>query len=170
MTVKVGSRRITRHSEPYVRNLNEKYMTSEQITLNNLDETKSFADDFAKRIQSGDVLALCGDLGSGKTTFTQCLYEFLGGDPDYLVTSPTFTLLQEYPISLGTLHHLDLYRLDSFQDLVTSDLLYCFDPEGISIVEWADKFTEIKDYIAWKLEFKIVDQDIRQCTFTKIKP
>lgn len=88
--------------------------------------------------QAGGVIALVGDLGAGKTTFTQGFCTGVGGIDPESVSSPTFVLLQHYPGRL-TVHHFDVYRLESleqFWDLGPSE--YC-QGEGIALVEWADR-------------------------------
>jgi tRNA threonylcarbamoyladenosine biosynthesis protein TsaE len=89
----------------------------------------------APRLAAGDVVLLYGDLGAGKTAFVRGLVEGLGGDPGE-VTSPTFTLIQEYRGRL-TLHHVDLYRLSTreAEDLGLDEL----PAEGVVAIEWADR-------------------------------
>jgi tRNA threonylcarbamoyladenosine biosynthesis protein TsaE len=89
----------------------------------------------APRLRAGDVVLLYGDLGAGKTAFVRGLVEGLGGDPGE-VTSPTFTLIQEYRGRL-TLHHVDLYRLSAREadDLGLDEL----PGEGVVAIEWADR-------------------------------
>jgi len=88
--------------------------------------------------QEGGVIALVGDLGAGKTTFTQGFCAGVGGIDPESVSSPTFVLLQHYPGRL-TVHHFDVYRLESleqFWDLGPSE--YC-QGDGVALVEWADR-------------------------------
>ena len=88
--------------------------------------------------QAGGVIALVGDLGAGKTTFTQGFCAGVGGIDTESVSSPTFVLLQHYPGRL-TVHHFDVYRLESleqFWDLGPSE--YC-QGDGVALVEWADR-------------------------------
>lgn len=88
--------------------------------------------------RAGGVIALVGDLGAGKTTFTQGFCAGVGGIDPESVSSPTFVLLQHYPGRL-TVHHFDVYRLESleqFWDLGPSE--YC-QGDGVALVEWADR-------------------------------
>lgn len=117
------------------------------------DETKEFAKELVQTFKGGIVLALKGDLGSGKTTFVQGLAEGLGLEQS--ITSPTFILLREYPLpelnpkglDIQTLYHLDFYRLENKgleDELFNLGLPEVFlNPKGLSVVEWADKYPSI---------------------------
>ncbi|WNS80389.1 tRNA (adenosine(37)-N6)-threonylcarbamoyltransferase complex ATPase subunit type 1 TsaE [Domibacillus sp. DTU_2020_1001157_1_SI_ALB_TIR_016] len=101
-------------------------------TLNNLEEMSAFASALADTLRPGDVLLLEGDLGAGKTTFTQHLAKALGVTKN--VNSPTFTIIKEYE---GTypLYHMDVYRLgEESEDLGFDEYFY---GNGITVVEWA---------------------------------
>ena len=89
--------------------------------------------------QAGDVFLLSGELGAGKTCLTQGILWGLGGD-EY-ARSPTFVLICEYPARL-TLHHMDLYRLDSIDEIIDLGLDDYFLGDGVCVVEWAEKGLE----------------------------
>lgn len=99
------------------------------------------AREFAPLLRKGDVCLLEGEMGSGKTFFTTHVYEALGGDPR-AVTSPSYSLVNEYPIKEGTLYHVDLYRLNGMleEDDVSQDSWMA--PEGFSFIEWAGRFPD----------------------------
>jgi tRNA threonylcarbamoyladenosine biosynthesis protein TsaE len=101
-------------------------------------ETEQAGERFAAGLASGDVVLLYGDLGAGKTAFVRGMSRGLGADPDD-VSSPTFTIVQEYTGTNATLYHVDLYRLEpaEIEDLGLDDLI-----EGGNIVaiEWADRW------------------------------
>lgn len=137
-----------------------------RIISKSLAETEKIAADFSKKLKWGDVLGLCGDLGSGKTTFVRALFEALEGDPSYFVNSPTFTLLQEYPTSKGLLHHFDLYRLNSFAEWAQLDFEDFF-KNGISAIEWADKFKEFLELLTYQIDFKFMGPYEREITINK---
>jgi len=101
-------------------------------------ETSAAGEDLARTLKAGDVVLLYGDLGAGKTAFVRGMARGLGADPDE-VSSPTFTIVQEYGGSGPTLYHVDLYRLepDEIDDLGLDDLV-C--GKGIVAVEWADRW------------------------------
>ena len=102
-------------------------------------ETFEFARTIAAGLRPGDLLALCGDLGAGKTHFVKGLAAGLGGDMDH-VTSPTFTLINEYSDCRPPLFHFDLYRLESEDELLRIGLDEYLESGGILVLEWADKF------------------------------
>jgi tRNA threonylcarbamoyladenosine biosynthesis protein TsaE len=98
------------------------------------------------------VIFLLGELGSGKTIFVQGLAHGLGVPPEEYITSPSFTIVKEYPGRLP-LYHIDLYRLNAdldLEDLGLSELLY---GEGVAAVEWADRLPT--DPTAERLEIRI---------------
>ncbi|MBI1910330.1 MAG: tRNA (adenosine(37)-N6)-threonylcarbamoyltransferase complex ATPase subunit type 1 TsaE [Deltaproteobacteria bacterium] len=101
-------------------------------------ETRQFAANLAKKMKPGTVLALIGDLGSGKTTFVQGLAEGLGISKKYYVNSPTFTLINEYEGKIP-LFHFDLYRLGSVKELADLGFEEYLEKNGIVVVEWAEK-------------------------------
>src|SRR5574342_1334612 len=101
------------------------------------DDTKKFAKRLASQLKPGDVIALEGDLGAGKTTFTKGLAE--GLDIKKNVNSPTFTIIKEYQGTMP-LYHMDVYRLeDSYEDLGFDEY---FEGNGITVVEWAHLIQE----------------------------
>jgi tRNA threonylcarbamoyladenosine biosynthesis protein TsaE len=102
-------------------------------------ETFAHGRSFAAPLRKGDVIALCGELGAGKTHFVKGLAEGLGCDPD-AVTSPTFTLINEYTGGRMPLFHFDLYRLESEDELLRVGLDDYLEDDGVVVIEWADKF------------------------------
>jgi len=100
-----------------------------------VDETQAVGAAVAATVRAGDVLLLVGDLGAGKTAFTQGFARALGvEDP---VTSPTFTLVHEYAGRLR-IHHLDVYRLDRLGELADLGLSELLDDGGVTLIEWGD--------------------------------
>lgn len=97
--------------------------------------TAAFASRIAANLRPGAVLALYGDLGSGKTCFVQGLAIALNITTP--VTSPTYTLVHEYR-SNPPLYHMDLYRITGPDDLYTLGLDEYFEGDGITVIEWAD--------------------------------
>ncbi len=92
----------------------------------------------ADSLHRGDVLALSGDLGAGKTHFVKGLAAGLGATVS--VTSPTFTLIHEYPGGRLPLYHFDFYRLDDEDEALKIGLDEYLDGEGVCVIEWAEKF------------------------------
>ncbi len=112
--------------------------TIQRITLNTSspEQTQSVGRILGAHAQAGDVFLLSGDLGAGKTCLTQGILWGLGGD-EY-ARSPTFVLICEYPARL-TLYHMDLYRIDSLDEIIDLGLDDYFLGDGVCVVEWAEK-------------------------------
>ena len=104
-------------------------------------ETEAAARKFAATLRAGEVVALEGDLGAGKTSFTKGIVAGLGSP--LAVTSPTFTLVHEYGGGSCPIFHFDFYRLNDANEARALALNDYFFSEGISIVEWADRFREV---------------------------
>ena len=103
----------------------------------NSEETSNLAERLAQLLQPGDVIALEGDLGAGKTTFTKGLAK--GLEVKKTVNSPTFTIIKEYNGRLP-LYHMDVYRVaDAFEDLGFDEY---FEGDGVTVVEWAHLIEE----------------------------
>ena len=97
----------------------------------------------AAALRGGEAVALVGELGAGKTTFVAGLVEALGGGA---ASSPTFSLLNEYPGGRLIVWHCDLYRIERERELAELGLDDVIgDPRGVLIVEWADKFAVLPD-------------------------
>ena len=101
-------------------------------------ETSQVGESFARTLGPGDVVLLYGDLGAGKTAFVRGMARGAGANPDD-VSSPTFTIVQEYAAPSVTLYHVDLYRLESAEidDLGLEDLV---SGDGIVAIEWAERW------------------------------
>lgn len=112
----------------------------EQFISKGTEQTRDIARSFARRLRPGDVVGLVGELGAGKTCFVQGLADGLGCKLP--AASPTFTLLNVYPGPVP-LYHLDLYRIDSPGEALRAGLLEYFDGDGVSVVEWADRWPEL---------------------------
>jgi len=106
-----------------------------KVRTDNEGKTKALARAFAARLAAGDIVALIGDLGAGKTTFVQGLAEGLGIDGP--VTSPTFALVNQYSGRLP-LYHFDVYRLDHPSQLEDIGYEEYFYGDGVSVIEWAN--------------------------------
>lgn len=101
-----------------------------------VDETRQLGAALAELTRAGDLLLLAGDLGAGKTAFTQGLGRGLGVDEP--ITSPTFTLAREYQGTRLRLHHLDAYRMESMVEIFDVGLPELLDDEAVVVVEWGD--------------------------------
>ncbi len=130
------------------------------------DETAALAALVGQKVHEGTVLCLEGDLGAGKTLFVQSLARTLGVEGE--VTSPTFNLMNIYE-GICPIYHFDLYRLESEAELDEIGFYeYTDEPEGIVVIEWADKFPEAlpEDYVRIRLERLADEEDGRLCSIS----
>jgi tRNA threonylcarbamoyladenosine biosynthesis protein TsaE len=126
---------------------------------NSQDETEAIGRRLAEHIGVGSVLALKGDLGSGKTCFVKGLVAGLGSSAG--VTSPTFTILHEYRGGRLPVYHFDFFRVEDRQSVKGLGVDDYFFGDGISVIEWADRFPEfIPEQARWIL-FEIKSENQR---------
>ena len=126
---------------------------------NSPDETEAIGRRLAEHIGVGSVLALKGDLGSGKTSFVKGLVAGLGASAG--VTSPTFTILHEYQGGRLPVYHFDFFRVEDRQSVEGLGLDDYFFGDGLSVIEWADRFPEfIPEQARWIL-FEIESENQR---------
>ena len=115
-------------------------------------ETEAFGRELAGGIDKRDVIALQGELGAGKTQFVKGFVAGIGSNAT--VTSPTYTLIHEYSGGRMPVYHLDFFRIEDRQSAERLGLEDYFFGDGVSVVEWADKFPElIPDSARWVLFF-----------------
>lgn len=126
-------------------------------------ETIEFAARFAKSLKAGDVVALVGNLGSGKTTFTKGVAKGLSVKEYEYVNSPTFVLIKEYKGKIP-LYHFDLYRLDAVKDIEDLDADGYFFGKGITVIEWADKCKAFLPKRHIRIDFRIKGESEREIT------
>jgi tRNA threonylcarbamoyladenosine biosynthesis protein TsaE len=125
---------------------------SELMIKSELD-TREFGKELAKKLKPGDVVALIGDLGTGKTTLTKSIAEGLGITE--MITSPTFTIVQEYTEGRLPLYHFDVYRLCDLEEMYELGYEEYFFGQGVCVVEWADQIMEIipEDAIVIRIQY-----------------
>ncbi|MDR1691642.1 MAG: tRNA (adenosine(37)-N6)-threonylcarbamoyltransferase complex ATPase subunit type 1 TsaE [Rickettsiales bacterium] len=119
-------------------------------------EMQKFASRLARKFKAPTILALIGDLGTGKTTFARAFIKELVGQ-DTIVPSPTFTILQTYKKDDLVINHLDLYRLTEKEELIELDLQSLFD-KGITMIEWPQLATSFFPKNTIILNFFIQDE------------
>jgi len=113
-----------------------------EITTHNPEQTRALGRCIGQQLMRGITLRLYGNLGSGKTCFVQGLARGLAVTDDYDITSPTYTLINEYPGRLP-LFHIDLYRLGGSVDAETIGLWEIFgDDDAVAAVEWAERLPD----------------------------
>ena len=133
-----------------------------EIITNTPEETKNFAYKLASKLKGNEILSFYGDLGVGKTTFIRGLASFFG--LENLVSSPTFSLVNEYQNANAKIYHFDMYRIHSFEDLESTGFFDYLD-NGIFLIEWSENIEEHlpKNAIKIKIE-KINSEDGRIIT------
>ena len=112
-----------------------------EFRITGIEETERFGLALAETLKAGDVIALTGNLGAGKTTLTKAIAKGLGVQE--MVTSPTFTIVQEYRSGRLPLYHFDIYRLGDPDELFEIGYEDYFYGDGVCIVEWADQAEEL---------------------------
>ncbi len=128
------------------------------------EETISFAENFAKELKPNTVIALTGQLGAGKTTFTKGIAQALGVKEP--ITSPTFTLIQEYEGEQMPMFHMDLYRLESVEEFEMLGAEDYFFRNGITLIEWSEKAEEILPTNTIYIHFELNSQGNREINIT----
>ena len=135
-------------------------------TTDAVEATRRLAAAVAELARPGDVVVLAGDLGAGKTAFTQGFGAALGVDEP--ITSPTFTLVNRYEGRL-VLHHLDVYRLGRLEEVVDLGLAEFLDEDGVVLVEWGDTIAPILPADALEIRIALGDgDDDRRIEFTAV--
>ena len=144
---------------------------------NSIEETQKFAAGFAKKLKPGDITALYGSLGAGKTAFIQGLAKGLGFTGK--VFSPTFIFVRPYKISeqkagsgerksnIETLYHIDLYRLDKPTDLKSIGIgEFLAEPNSVSAIEWPEKIGKFLPKGATKIKIEVLGENKRKIILT----
>ena len=139
-----------------------------EIISNSATQTFEIARLIGEKLKNGDILALSGELGSGKTCFTKGLAKGLGVSDKYQITSPTFTLINEYPARCK-LYHFDVYRLNNYLEL--EDLGYdeYLSGDGVVVIEWAEKIANHIPPDSIFINFEYVDENSRKMIIRGLK-
>ena len=111
------------------------------VKLNSEEDTRSLGLEIADALEPGDVVALTGDLGTGKTALTKYIAEGLGVKEE--ISSPTFTIIKEYKSGRLPLYHFDVYRLGSGEELLDTGAEELLDGDGACVIEWADIVADV---------------------------
>ena len=126
------------------------------------EETFRIGRTLADGLEAGDVVALTGELGTGKTCLTQGIANGLGVPETYVVTSPTFTLINEYPGRKMDLYHLDVYRLTGCADLAEMGYDEYLSGRGVMVIEWAEKVLEAVPVDALFVVMTYLEENVRK--------
>jgi len=133
------------------------------IISNSPDETRQIASSFVSLLVRGDVIALTGELGAGKTQFVQGLAKGLGFQGT--VSSPTFTLIHEYTGGKLPLFHADFFRLDSLADALQIGIEDYLCADGVTAIEWAEKFPSLLPDNCFHVSLECLEEHRRRIVF-----
>ena len=124
-----------------------------RITLKSEEDTRALGLSIADAAEAGDVVALIGDLGTGKTALTRYIAEGLGVRET--ISSPTFTIVKEYKSGRLPLYHFDVYRLGSGEELLDIGAEDMLDGDGLCVIEWADIVSDVlpEESLVIKIEY-----------------
>ena len=133
----------------------------EKIT-HSAEETIEFAKEIGSRLKKGDIVAYTGGLGAGKTTFTRGLAMGLGMEDN--VTSPTFSLVNEYHSKDISLYHFDMYRIMGADDLETTGFYDYSTDDSVFAIEWSENISEELPDNAVIINIERIDDNSRRIT------
>lgn len=128
-------------------------------------ETAAIGIKLAGRLGPGDVVALTGELGSGKTCLVKGIAAGLGVTQE--VTSPTFTIIHEYRGGRLPVFHVDLYRLDNAQQAVAIGLEDVIASDGVTIIEWAEKAAPLLPARTQRFDLRITGESEREISWSR---
>ncbi len=131
----------------------------QKLVSNNESQTMDFAHSFGKSLAVGDCIALTGNLGTGKTVISKAICKSLGYEGE--VTSPTYSLVQEYPMN-PPLIHLDLYRVPQNPDWDEIGIDHYLNGDKICLVEWAEKMEGYFESFNYWIEITRLDENSRE--------
>jgi len=132
-----------------------------QITTHSAAETQNLGQTLGTAIHQAIIIALTGDLGSGKTAFVQGLAKGLDVSEKYYITSPTFTLINEYP-GRHPLFHVDLYRIEHLPELEEIGLDEVLQGDAVIAIEWAEKLSGDRLSNHLELRLTIIGENTRR--------
>ncbi|MCE2413631.1 tRNA (adenosine(37)-N6)-threonylcarbamoyltransferase complex ATPase subunit type 1 TsaE [Candidatus Poribacteria bacterium] len=137
-------------SQREMENRNETFKTESP------EETQILGEKLGKTLKRGDVIALVGDLGTGKTCLTQGIARGVGIARDEVVNSPSYILINEYNGTIP-IYHIDLYRLENRAEIAELGLSEYIDGDGICIIEWAERITDSLPETCIKIQITLAD-------------
>ena len=135
------------------------------MTSRSPEDTIKLGEAVGRAVTGRLIIALMGNLGSGKTVFVQGLARGLAIPKGFMITSPSYTLINEYPGRVP-LFHADLYRLNTAMDIESTGLLDTLDTQGVLAIEWAERIREGELAEDMRIHFDIGEDDIRVITVT----
>lgn len=136
-----------------------------RLETHSAEETRKLGRFLGERLVPGSVVALYGDLGSGKTCLAQGIARGLDVPEQVPVTSPTYTFINEYPGRIP-LYHMDLYRVTGPSDLEEIGFYECLHGQGASLIEWACRLEPRDLYDHLRVDFASPAESVRSLTFS----
>lgn len=136
-----------------------------EITTDSVESTKRLGEKIGSLVNIRTVFALTGELGSGKTSFVQGLAKGIDVPDNYYITSPSFTLINEYP-GRYRLFHIDLYRIEDSNDFENIGLYEVLEENGVIAIEWADKLSEELLSECVTIQLEISNENSRKISIT----
>ena len=134
------------------------------MTFYSEEETYNWAVEFGKSLKPGDMVALYGNLGAGKTVMSRGICKGLGFEGS--VCSPTYTILHEYPND-PPLFHFDLYRLEPGAELYEVGFDHDYLSRGVTLIEWPERLDGQTYDVTYKINIEIVSENVREVTVEK---
>ena len=141
-------------------------MEEKKIVIKNEEETKKFGENLCEKLTAGSIVALTGDLGTGKTTLTKAIAAGLGVTD--VITSPTFNIVKQYDSGRLPLYHFDVYRIGDVDEMYEIGYEEYFFGDGVCVIEWADLIEEIIPDDAVRIEIEYGEKEgerIYRCIF-----
>ena len=141
-------------------------MEEKKIVIKNEEETKKFGEKLCEKLTAGSIVALTGDLGTGKTTLTKAIAAGLGVTD--VITSPTFNIVKQYDSGRLPLYHFDVYRIGDVDEMYEIGYEEYFFGDGVCVIEWVDLIEEIIPDDAVRIEIEYGEKEgerIYRCMF-----
>ena len=141
-------------------------MEEKKIVIKNEEETKKFGEKLCEKLTAGSIVALTGDLGTGKTTLTKAIAAGLGVTD--VITSPTFNIVKQYDSGRLPLYHFDVYWIGDVDEMYEFGYEEYFFGDGVCVIEWADLIEEIIPDDAVRIEIEYGEKEgerIYRCMF-----
>lgn len=138
----------------------------ERVSSSSPEETMAIAEQFAGQARPGDIILLSGDLGAGKTHFVKGFARHFG-IPEGHVSSPTYSIVQEYHGDGVQLYHIDAYRLESEKEALGIGLDETLDGDGICLVEWPERIAGLIPADHWTVKVRTTGSETREITISR---
>ena len=138
-----------------------------EVITNSPAETELFAENFAKKLSGGEIIAFKGGMGMGKTCFTRGLAKGLGFTGQ--VSSPTFAIVNEYSGGRLPLYHFDMFRVESWEDLYSCGFFDYIEMGGVIAAEWSENIENALEGRVITVKIEQLDENIRKITVSGVE-